>query len=158
MHSFRRYSAFLSCLALLLSLPLTVPPPSEAYFSITIYFGKARCAPGFGICRIDIGAAREAEAPKGGETSRTARKGQASATIEQDKTARDTAHLYLKIEMRTALPEKAPVVPVAENFTLDAATSKALGLKSVTVLRGEYKIDYSKNKFGSIVANVEARN
>jgi len=153
----RKYSAFLCCLALLLSLPLALPQPSQAAFSITIYFGKARCASGFGICRIDIGAAREAEAPAGGDTARARpRTGQAAASVEQDKTARE--HLYLKIEMRTALPEKGSVVPVAENITLDATTSKALGFKSVTVLRGEYKIDYSKNKLGSVVLNVEAHN
>lgn len=158
MLSLRKYSAFLCCLALLLSLPLVVPPPSEALFSITIYFGKAGCRPGFGICRIDIGGAREAEAPPaGGDTARARpRTGQASASVEQDKTARE--HLYLKIEMRTALPEKTSVVPIGENLTLDAATSKALGFKNVTVLRGEYKIDYSKNKLGSIAVNVEARN
>lgn len=154
----RKYSAFLCCLALLLSLPLVVPPPSEALFTITIYFGKTGCRPGFGICRIDIGSAREAEAPKGGETERAARKGQASASVEQDKTARDASHLYLKIEMRTALPEKASVVPIGENLPLDAATSKALGFKNVTVLSGEYKIDYSKNKLGSVALNVEAHN
>ena len=70
----------------------------------------------------------------------------------------DKFSTFLKIEMRSALPEKASVVPVAENIILDAATSKALGFKSVTVLRGEYKIDYSKNKLGSIAVNVEARN
>ena len=143
---------------MLLSLPLALPTTTQAAFTITIYFGKARCAAGFGICRIDIGA-REAEAPAGGDTARARpRTGQASASVEQDKTARDINHLYLKIEMRSALPEKGSVVPIAENITLDAATSKALGFKNVTVLRGEYKIDYSKNKLGSIAVNVEARN
>jgi uncharacterized protein YdeI (BOF family) len=129
--------------------------------SITIYFGKARCAPGFGICRIDIGAAGEREVALGGpDTSTRARPrtGQASASVEQDKTARRLENQLYRIEMRTELPEKGSVIPVAENITLDAATAKALGFKSVTVLRGEYKIDYSKNKLGSVVVNVEVHN
>lgn len=158
MFNFRKYSAFLCCLGLLLSLPLSMPAPSEARFSITIYFGQRPSCSGFGLCRIVIDASREAEAPRGGETARAVRRGEASATIEQDRTARDTSHRFLKVEMRTAVPEKASVIPVSDNIALDAATSKALGFKSVTVLRGDYKIDYSKNKLGSIVLNVEAHN
>ena len=154
MNSLKRPAALLSCLLLLLCLPLLLPSRSEAYFSITIYFGKERCAPGFGICRIDIGAARET--PKGGEAERAAPKGEASASIDQDKTAKETADLYLKIEMRTALPKHESVLPIAENLTLDAATSKALGHKSINVLKGDYKIDYSKNKFGSLAVKVTA--
>lgn len=48
-------------------------------------------------------------------------------------------------------------MPVAENIVLSAATAKALGFKSVTVLRGEYKIDYSQNKLGSISVNVDVQ-
>lgn len=158
MLTFKRHSAFLCCLGLLLWLPVAMPPSSEARFSITIYFGHRPSCEGFGLCRIVIDASREADAPKGGETARAARRGEASATIEQDKTARDSSHRFLKIEMRTAVPEKALVLPISENIALDAATSKALGFKSVTVLRGEYKIDYSTNKLGSVVLNVEAHN
>jgi len=140
---------------MLLSLPLLAPPPSEASFSITIYFGKPRDCTGFGFCKITIGAALEA--PNAGTVERAARKGEASATVEADKTARDTAHRFLKIEMRSALPERTSVMPVTEDVTLDPATSKGLGHKSITVLKGDYKIDYSKNKLGTILLKIEAR-
>lgn len=155
MRSSIRFSLFLCCLALLVSVPLMIPTTSQAMFSITIYFGQRPSCSGFGLCRIDIGAAREAS--KGGEAERAAPRGEASASVEPDKTAKETSHLYLKIEMRTALPEKASVMPLTENLTLDAATSKALGHKSITVLKGDYKIDYSKNKFGSLLLKIEAR-
>ncbi len=156
MNRSKRCLALACCVASLLSLPLALPAPAEAALSITIYFGARRCAPGIGICRIDIGAAREAEAPKG-DTARAARTGQASASVEQNKSARDTGPRTLKIDMQTALPEKSSVMPVAENVVLSAATAKALGFKSVTVLRGEYKIDYSQNKLGSISVNVDVQ-
>jgi hypothetical protein len=133
--------------------------------SITIYFGKARCAPGFGICRIDIGAAGERfEVALGHPDTATRarpRTGQASVSVEQDKTAKGEnvrVRYFMGIIMKTALPENGSVLPISENITLDAATAKALGFKSVTVLRGEYKIDYSKNKLGSVVVNVEVHN
>lgn len=156
MLTMRKYLAFLSCLTLLLALPLALPQPSQAAFSITIYFGQHASCSGFGLCKIVIGAARETAL--GGPDTMRARPatGEASASVEQDKSARDSSHRFLKIEMRTALPEKASVLPVAENVTLDAATSKALGFRRVTLLRGEYKIDYSKNKLGSVGVNVEA--
>ncbi|HXG94663.1 MAG TPA: hypothetical protein VNN73_20140 [Blastocatellia bacterium] len=153
----KKIPAFVVVLALMLMLPMALPPQTEAAFSITIYFGKPPSCSGFGLCKITIGFDRQSTS-KDGETERAARKGDASATVEQDKTARETNHLYLKIEMKTALPEKASVLPVAENVTLDAATSKALGFKSITILKGEYKIDYSKNRLGSVALNVEARN
>jgi hypothetical protein len=59
--------------------------------------------------------------------------------------------------MRSALPERASVLPVGENLALDSATSKALGHKSITVLKGDYKIDYSGNKLGSFNLKIEAR-
>ncbi|HEU4387233.1 MAG TPA: hypothetical protein VFV34_05510 [Blastocatellia bacterium] len=40
----------------------------------------------------------------------------------------------------------------------EETTSKQLGSKSVAVLKGEYSIDYSKNRLGSFVLNVEPRN
>lgn len=162
MPNLKKNSAFIALLALMFALPMAAPPPSEAYFTITIYFGKARCEPGFGICRIDIGAAREAEA------STSVYKGQATADVERVRTAKDAGHYFLKIEMRNQLPTpvnrvsgppyKPSVMPVAENLTLDSATSEALGFKSATVLKGEYKIDYSKNKYGSMALNVDIRN
>ncbi len=155
MHKLIKYSACVLCLSVFLA-PVMLPTTSQAMFSITIYFGNGRACEGFGFCKIVIGAAREAEAPKSGEAERASRNGQASATVEQDKSAREANHLYLKIEMNTPLPIKAAVMPVAEDLTLDAATSKALGHKSITVLKGNYKIDYSKNKFGSLAVNMKA--
>jgi hypothetical protein len=136
---------------LLILLPSALPLSSAAAnISITIYFGKPQSCAGFGICRIIIGRAQADTAPSENNTERARpRSGRASAAIRDNK-------LFINLEDR--LPERASVMPVSENVTLDSATSKALGYKSVTVLRGEYGIDYSKNRFGSVAVSVEARN
>jgi len=157
MRSSMGLSALIFCIVLLVSVPLVLPPASQAMFTITIYFGQRPSCSGRGFCKIEIGLERMAGAREGEDTERAARKGQASATVEQDKTARDTSHRFLKIEMRSALPDKGATIPVSENMALDAATSKALGFKSVTVLKGDYKVDYSKNKQGTINLKIETR-
>ena len=150
MQSLKRCFVFLCCFAMLLSLPVTQPPPSEASIVITIYIGRPPSCTGWGFCKISIGWETVAEAPKGGGTARVnVRKCRASAALKENK-------LYL--DLGTALPERASVVPIGEKLALDPATSKALGFKHVTVLRGEYEIDYSKNKLGAVVLDVEARN
>jgi hypothetical protein len=164
MRCLTRNSVLFCCGVLLVLAPLMLPTTTQAMFSITIYFGKAQCAPGVGICRIDIGAR---EAGRRTPAERAAPTGEASATVEEDKKAsaggggeagaRETVHLYLKIEMKTAPPKRESVMPVSEDLVLDAATSKALGHKSITVLKGDYKIDYSKNKFGSLLLKITAR-
>ena len=148
MHSSMRISALICFVVLLVSAPLFLAPTSQAMFSITIYFGQRPSCTGRGFCKIEIGFERDAA---GGKNS-----GQASATVEQDKTARNASHRFLKIEMRNALPGKWAVVPISENMALDAATSKALGFKSVTVLKGDYKVDYTKNKMGTVNLQIEA--
>jgi hypothetical protein len=42
-------------------------------------------------------------------------------------------------------------------MALDAATSKAPGFRSVIVLKGDYNVDYSKNKQGTINLKIETR-
>jgi hypothetical protein len=150
-----RLSAFLLCLVALLSITLMTPKTAKAMFSITIYFGQRPSCSGRGFCKIEIGLERIAGGREGEDTKRAARTGQASASVEQDKTAREANHRFLKIELRSALPDTGSTIPVSENMTLDAAASKALGFKSVTVLKGDYKVDYSRNKLGTINLKVE---
>ena len=147
----KKCAALLCGLAFFVSLPIAIPTPSEAAsITITIYIGKPRSCEGFGICRITIGwDATATQPPASGERRAAVRKCRASASLRGNK---------LFVDLSTPLPEKAAVIPLTENLVLDAPTSKKLGFKSVTVLQGEYAIDYSKNKFGSFFLTVESRN
>ncbi|HEY7546596.1 MAG TPA: hypothetical protein VID27_17025 [Blastocatellia bacterium] len=146
----KRKFALVATLALALSLPLALPPQSEAAaITITIYFGKPRACDGWGFCKIEIGWRAAKESPTGGERRAAVRKSRASGVLKGDK---------LYVDFSSELPERNPSVPISENLMLDASASRELGFKSVVVLKGDYKIDYEKNKFGSVVLNVEARN
>ena len=139
-------------LAFALLLPACWPQPASANITITIYIGKPPSCQGWGFCKISIGwGATAAPEPKGDDSARRAerRKCRASASIKDNK---------MFIEMETALGERAASVPIDQDLALDAATARGVGFKSVIVKKGDYKIDYSKNKLGSLVLNVETRN
>ena len=150
MQKFRGHLAVFG-IAIALLLTACWPQPADANITITIYLGKPPSCQGWGFCRITVGWGAAAAEPKGDDSARRAerRKCRASALIRDNK---------MFIEMGSALGERAASVPIDQDMELDAATSKALGFKAVVLKRGDYKIDYSKNKLGALVLNVETRN
>jgi hypothetical protein len=62
----------------------------------------------------------------------------------------------MSLSFNGELPEKADSLPIDEDIVLDSATSKALGFKTVTVLKGNYKINRNRgNKLGTLSLNVK---
>ncbi|HTG18287.1 MAG TPA: hypothetical protein VK747_23800 [Blastocatellia bacterium] len=54
------------------------------------------------------------------------------------------------------LPEKGNLLPIDENIVLDEETAKALGFKTVTVLKGNYRLTRAKpTDFGTVKLNVK---
>ena len=151
MKKLQRQSRRLSYLFLLGLLPWLLPAPAEA-LTITIEVTIGRASEGcarFGICKIKIGASAAAPAPSAGDAARKAKESiHGAATLQGDK---------LLVDFKSALPQRAASIPIDEDIPLDAAAAKALGFKSVTVRRGDYKIDYSRNRAGRIALNIEAR-
>lgn len=54
-------------------------------------------------------------------------------------------------------PEKGNEFPISQDIVLDKNTSSKLGLKTVTILPGNYKIDYTDNKNGVIYFKVKEK-
>jgi hypothetical protein len=155
MHRSRSSLVSLCSLAAILALILMLPPATQAFFRITIYFGKPGRCEGFGFCKIVVDPNKSVDQAAARRRILEGKAGEANASISEDSAAR-TAGTNLRIEMSTAVPNKASSLPVDEDVVLDAETSKSFGYRSVTVIRGEYKIDYTKNKFGTVVVKVKA--
>jgi hypothetical protein len=152
MQIFLRQHRLLFVFTLLLLSQLVLPLVSPtATITVTIYFGKPPDCTGRGLCKISVGWKTLAPAPGTGaeRTARPPRIVEGSAVMKENK---------LYVDFKSALPEKMEMLPVAENLVLDAPTARAFASKSVTVLKGDYKIDYSKNRFGSVVLNLEPHN
>ncbi|MBI3650898.1 MAG: hypothetical protein HY231_07590 [Acidobacteria bacterium] len=132
-----------------LALPLI---SAQARFTLTIYFGKPPDCTNRGLCKITVG--RELANPATGAES-AARKAAPPRLAEATAELKDHK---LYVDFQGAMPDRGETLPVMENLSLDAATARAFASKSITILKGDYKIDYSKNKFGSVVLNLESRN
>ena len=89
---------------------------------------------GDGVCRVIPGFA--------GGTARTV---QASGDIKGDT---------MSISFKAKLPEGGDRYPIDHDIVLDAATSKALGFKTVTILAGDYQLNRSGKKFGTLYVKV----
>jgi hypothetical protein len=64
----------------------------------------------------------------------------------------------LYVDCKSPMPERVDILPVVDNVVLESATARAFAAQGMTVLTGDYQVDYSKNTFGSIVLNLETRN
>jgi len=125
----------LMAITLGLALPVTARP-----IKIGVVFDigrkKFRCERA-GICTITI------------EASATSAKRPVKATAEITGRA-------LVAVLEGPLPEKGNLLPIDENIVLDEQTAKALGFKTVTVLKGNYRLTTSKtDKFGTVRLNVK---
>ena len=90
-----------------------------------------------GVCKISI------------EASATSAKRPVKANAEITGRA-------LVAVLEGPLPEKGNLLPIDENIVLDEETAKALGFKTVTVLKGNYRLTTSKtDKFGTVRLNVK---
>ncbi|HLG15490.1 MAG TPA: hypothetical protein VJH03_13460 [Blastocatellia bacterium] len=93
---------------------------------------------GFGLCKVTIGVARmKAPDPKAVP---------AKAEVRGDKMA---------VTFDGAVPPGGDVLPVSEDMILDAAVARGLGFKTVTILKGDYRIERAGSRFGSVVLNVK---
>jgi hypothetical protein len=129
----------LMAISLGLALPVTTRAVSRA-IKIAVVFDIGRkkfdCTRA-GICKISI------------EASATSAKRPVKANAE-------IRGRVLEAVLEGPLPEKGNLLPIDENIVLDDETAKALGFKTVTVLRGSYKLTRSKtNEFGTVRLNVK---
>lgn len=139
-------------LFLLLAGQMVLPVASSAAaITVTIYFGKPPDCTGRGFCKITVGWNRLASSSDASaeRTSRPLNIAEGSAVMKGNK---------LYVDFKSPMPERVDSLPVVENIVLESATARAFAAKGVTVLKGDYKVEYSKNKFGSIVLNLETRN
>jgi hypothetical protein len=125
----------LMAITLGLALPATARPIKVA---VVFDIGRKKfdCTKA-GICKISI------------EASATSAKRPVKANAEISGRA-------LVAVLEGPLPEKGNLLPIDEDIVLDEETAKALGFKTVTVLKGSYKLTTSKtDKFGTVRLNVK---
>jgi hypothetical protein len=125
-------------------VPVTQVSAKPVVFSITIVVGQSsdKCE-GFGICSIKIEInTEEARRPGPREVA-------ASAELEGNR---------MVVKFRGPVPArgKETVMPVDRDIAFSPEVAKALGLKSVVVLKGQYPIDVKAGKFGGVTLNVRA--
>ena len=62
----------------------------------------------------------------------------------------------LRIDFESSLPGqgKRETITVFEDMALDTDLARKLGYKNVTLPRGDYRVDYSRQKFGSVLVGV----
>jgi len=130
----------LSLIVITLVLPL---PVSSKPIPITIHvdIGRKRfdCTRA-GICGITVGA--------------DVSLGSARSSRRTVKGTAEVAGRQMAISFGSELPEKGELLPIDEDIILDEETAKALGFKTVTVLKGEYRINRRGNKLGVVSLNV----
>ena len=121
------------------------PAPGPAQrIKITIGWGDPHrdCRGGNGICIIIATG-------KCGAPARMA-----GASVEADaRPAGDE----IALELTSASPHRAETVPVGRDIVLDACTSGALGYDSLTILKGDYAVDYSASKLGKVTVKVQGK-
>jgi hypothetical protein len=132
-------SKVVALLLMTITLGLALPVTSRAV-KIAVVFDIGRkkfdCTKA-GICKISI------------EASATSAKRPVKANAEIRGSA-------LEAVLEGPLPEKGNLLPIDEDIVLDEETAKALGFKTVTVLKGNYKLTTSKtDKFGTVRLNVK---
>ncbi|HEY0545184.1 MAG TPA: hypothetical protein VGC91_07290 [Pyrinomonadaceae bacterium] len=115
---------------LLLSFPLIIPASNQlaAPVGITIYFGRAGCSEGFGICRIEM-------ASRGAASSGVLRM--------QGQTA--------MIDFSQMPKEKSDTIFIDEDLTVPVEVARKLGCgNGCTLVKGEYRVNYSRNQNGTV--------
>jgi hypothetical protein len=115
---------------LLLSFPLIIPASNQiaAPVGITIYFGRAGCSRGFGICRIEMGS-------KVAVSSGMLRMQGQAAVIEFSQMPKDNGSTIF----------------IDEDLTVPAEAARKMGCNNgCTLLKGEYPVNYARNQNGTV--------
>ncbi|MEO5931337.1 MAG: T9SS type A sorting domain-containing protein, partial [Candidatus Kapaibacterium sp.] len=111
--------------------------PSFAGPIISIHIGRpSRDCAGFGFCRI-------VSTPQG--------------TVDPSAiTAEGTlAGKQLTLAFREKPHESSDILPIDNPLQLDAETSRMLGARSLTILPGQYQVDYTANPNGTVTVPVQ---
>jgi hypothetical protein len=121
-------------IAALITLLFAFPIDARAGTMLAARIGTGGKCEGSGVCHVKpwTGAA-------------DARTVQASGDIKGDA---------MSISFKAKLPEEGDHYPIDHDIVLDPATSKALGFKTVTILAGDYQLNRSGNKFGTLYVKV----
>ncbi len=133
--AFKLGFALTAACALLLSLPAgpsvqgkTGSKPAAAVLkvSVTIHIGRnSRNCTGFGVCKITVSASTASKRAVTGELSTT-----------------DDGKLTLALLGKA--PDEAQTLILDEDVLVPAEAAKKLGLKSATLLKGEYTFNASR--------------
>jgi hypothetical protein len=106
---------------------LFIENAARVNLTITIYFGRGMCDPGWGICKIE-------------RTKTAAKTASTNPTVE-------AAGVYdgkqMTVFFRNGLPVSRAnlgTLPIDQDIRLSAEDARAMGAKSVTILKGVYKI------------------
>ena len=136
MHKSYKRTAIPALLATLFffSVSLATAGPAKDVF-LTVYIGYGNSCSGFGICSIVINTSlAEADQPSDRYVTST-------ATLNGD---------MLTVNIQKPSGSVFTSLPVREDFYLTSQAANALGYKKVKILRGEYPVDFSDNKLGTI--------
>jgi hypothetical protein len=134
----RSRMASLTRRALLAIVAMVALSASSSALPIWIRIGlPSQACRGFGICSIKIGSPADQESTLG------------DARLDGNK-------LTLAFQPNpSGAGEHHEILPVESPITLDPATAHALGAPGLTILPGQYTIDYSSNPGGTVVLNTE---
>lgn len=137
-------SAFLAAAAALGQAERKLAPGPAQRIRIIIGWGDPdrECRKGSGICII-IGV---------GKCATSARMQGASVEAEA-RPAGDE----IGLDLTSAPPERAERVKVGRDIVVDACTSGALGYDSLTILKGDYAVDYSASRLGRVTVKVRGK-
>lgn len=127
----RSAGLIVTIIALLFAFPIDV----LAGAMLAARIGTGGKCEGSGVCHVKPFGLAAADA----------RTVQASGDIKGDT---------MSITFRAKLPEEGDRYPIDHDIVLDEATSKAFGFKAVTILKGDYKLNRSGNKFGTLYVKV----
>jgi hypothetical protein len=112
---------------------------------IRLHRGSKGCNWEFGICKVHGPADCSPPAKKCHNlTQKELREGWAIANLSLEKDK-------LRVEVLSPLQEKGEVLTIDEDIVLDEKLSQSLGTKSLTILKGEYKVDYSQVMRGKVI-------
>lgn len=135
--------SILCALSVLLLWSAPAQQAQQARYTVSMGFRDGAttkdCGGSKGVCFIISRDKTSAAKARGGV--------QGVASMEGDK---------LRIDFESTLPGqgKRETIAVFEDMALDAGLANKLGYKSVTMLRGDYRVDYSRQKNGAVLVDV----
>ncbi len=126
--------------------PTIKPPILLPQRKIHVEWGRrAQQCHGDGICIIVIDTGPSC--PRESLRARTDRTVDAVASFAADT---------ITIDLTSVRPEGGDTITVDEDIPLDECESRSLGFESLTILAGEYPIDYRAHRLGRITVNVHS--